>query len=325
MSSKLVGHFLLYLLARVVISLVQAIPLEACGPLCRGLAYFLYDGIRLRRKVLDENIAVVLPQGTVAERRALALKNWEHLLLMAVEVILAPRKLHETNWRQYMTIPGKKELVRSMLTQRPKVAVTMHFGNFEIAGYMTGLLGFSTYTVARTLDNPFLDAYLNRVRSATGQFMLPKIGSAPQADIVLQTGGTLVLLGDQNAGAKGCWVDFFNRPTSCHKALALFTLTSNAPMIAVYCCRSGKPMHFEFGFCGIQDPEHPTPELAGVKQLTQWYNTVLEKAIRKYPEQYWWVHRRWKAEDAPRKKQPKASEPGPTDAAMGEVVAMKAA
>lgn len=302
MSLKLAGHFLLYLLARVVVSMVQALPLDACGSLCRVLPYFLYDVIKLRRKVLDENVAVVLPNGTPEERRALALKNWEHLLLMAVEVILAPRKLHETNWRQFVTIACKREMVQAMLSQRPKIAVTMHFGNFEIAGYMTGLLGFSTYTVARTLDNPFLDAYLNRVRSATGQFMLPKVGSAPQADIVLQTGGTLVLLGDQNAGVKGCWVDFFGRPTSCHKALALFTLASSAPMLAVYCRRDKKPMNFEFGFCGLQDPQKPTPELEGVKPLTQWYNTVLEKVIRQYPEQYWWVHRRWKAEEAPRKR-----------------------
>lgn len=302
MSLKMAGHFLLYLLARVVISCVQALPIEATAVLCRVLARLLYDVLKIRRKVLDSNLEVVLPNAPQSQRRELALKNWEHLLLMGVEVILAPRKLHETNWRQFLSIDGKREIVHTMLMRRPKIAVTMHFGNFEIAGYMTGLLGFSTYTVARVLDNPFLDEYLNRVRCATGQFILPKVGSAPQADIVLETGGTLVLLGDQNAGAKGCWVDFFDRPTSCHKALALFTLSSNSPMIVVYCRRADKPMHFQFGFCGLQDPQVPTPEQAGVKQLTQWYNTVLEKVIRQYPEQYWWVHRRWKPEDAPKKR-----------------------
>ena len=73
-----------------------------------------------------------------------------------------------------------------------------------------------TFTVARTLDNPFLDRFLNRFREAKGQFIVDKQGSAGQIDDVLARGGKLVLLGDQHAGPKGCWVDFFGRQASCH-------------------------------------------------------------------------------------------------------------
>jgi KDO2-lipid IV(A) lauroyltransferase len=193
------------------------------------------------------------------------------------------------------------------------VIVTAHFGNFEIAGYVTGLLGFRTHTVARTIDNPFIDAYVNRIREAKGQYMLPKVGSAPQADGVLASGGMLVLLGDQNAGPKGCWVDFMGRPSSCHKALALFTLINKAPMVAVYCKRTTGPMHFELGMAGLMDPHIPAPELAGVKQLTQWYNHILEREIRQAMHQYWWVHRKWR--DEPRRKKEAAAEQ-PAEAAV---------
>lgn len=287
---------------RVFVSLVRALSLETCHALSRLLAIILYDWVRFRRDVVEENLQIALPGQTPTQRRGVAIAMWEHLLLMSVEIIHAPRKIHDTNWRKFFHIEGLRQLVDTLLQPRPRVVVTAHFGNFEIAGYITGLLGFRTHTVARTIDNPYIDSYINRFRECTGQYILPKVGSSPQADTVLQTNGTLVLLGDQHAGGRGCWVDFMGRPASCHKALALFTLMSGAPMVAVYCKREGRPMKFELGLAGIIDPQVPCAELAGVKQLTQWYNHVLEREIRRSPHQYWWVHRRWRGEPLGKKR-----------------------
>ena len=303
---KRAGHFLVYLLLRVLVSLIQAVSMETCAAGIRLLAYVLCDLVRFRAQTIDENLQIALPDATPQQRHKIARRMWRHLMLMMVEIIHAPRKIHDTNWRRFVDVKGRRTMVTAMLQPRPKVIVTAHFGNFEIAGYLTGILGFRTHTVARAIDNPFIDAYVNRFREAKGQYILPKAGSAPQAGIVLATGGMLVLLGDQHAGNKGCWVDFMGRLSSCHKALALFTLVSKAPMIAVYCKRTEGPMRFELGMAGIMDPNIPAPELAGVKQLTQWYNEVLEREIRKEIHQYWWVHRKWR--DEPRRKKEAAVE-----------------
>jgi KDO2-lipid IV(A) lauroyltransferase len=171
---------------------------------------------------------------------------------------------------------------------------------------MMGLFGFPGYSIARDLDNPYLDRYLKRFRSANGQYILPKEGSAGQVDAVLRAGGAIALLGDQSAGPKGCWVDFMGRPASCHKAVALLTLVSGAPLVVSYGKRTGGPLHFEIGAQGIADPQIGGGELANVKCLTQWYNDRLDEVIRTAPEQYWWVHRRWKGAPpkrrAPRRK-----------------------
>lgn len=304
---KRAGHFLVYLLLRVLVSLIQALSMRTCTAGIRLLAYVLCDVVRFRAQTIDENLQIALPDATPQQRHKIARRMWRHLMLIVVEVIHAPRKIHDTNWRKFVDVKDRLPLVSIMLQPRPKVIVTAHFGNFEIAGYVTGILGFRTHTVARTIDNPFVDAYINRFREAKGQFILPKVGSAPQADAVLSTGGMLVLLGDQHAGSKGCWVDFMGRPSSCHKALALFTLVSKAPMVAVYCKRTTGPMRFELGMAGLMDPNSPAPELAGVKQLTQWYNEVLEREIRRDIHQYWWVHRKWR--DEPRRKKEAAGEP----------------
>jgi KDO2-lipid IV(A) lauroyltransferase len=250
--------------------------------------------------VVDDNIRHVFPHLTVAQRRTLTRHMWEHLFLMVCEIAHAPRKVHETNWRQYFCFVRKRELVGTMLSLRPKVLVSGHFGNFELSAYMTGLLGFPGYAIARRLDNPYLDRFVNRFRAAQGQYILPKDGSSAQIDAVLKAGGLIELLGDQAAGPKGCWVDFMGRPASCHKAVAVLSLTSGAPLAVAYGKRVGGPLQFELGLEGIADPQAPSPHVANVKALTQWYNAMLERAVRGAPDQYWWVHRRWKGEP-PRK------------------------
>ena len=293
---KQLTDWLAYLCVRLFICLIQALSLETCQAVSRLLAWLACDVVRLRGRVVDDNLRHVFPDWTDRDRHDVARQMWEHLFLMVCEIAHAPRKVHETNWRSYFQFRGKREMVEVLLDPRPTVFVSGHFGNFELSSYMMGLLGFPTYAIARRLDNPYLDRYVNQFRSENGQFILPKDGSSAQVDAVLRSGGVIALLGDQSAGPKGCWVDFLGRPASCHKAVALFTLVSGAPLVVAYGKRIGGPLQFELGTGGIADPQIPSEDLAGVKPLTQWYNRALERIIRAAPEQYWWVHRRWKGE-----------------------------
>jgi KDO2-lipid IV(A) lauroyltransferase len=185
-------------------------------------------------------------------------------------------------------------MVATLLQPRPKIVLTGHYGNFEVGGYMCALLGFPTHTVVRPLDNPFLDRFLARFRLAAGQRILPKMGSATQIQELLENNGVLGLLGDQAAGPKGCRADFFNRQVYCHKAIALFALVNKAPLLVTTTCRTTGPMKFEITLEGQNDPADPSQELGNARDVTQWYCGLLEDAIRRRPEQYWWVHRLWK-------------------------------
>jgi KDO2-lipid IV(A) lauroyltransferase len=286
--------WLVYFVVRILICLVQALPIDRCHGLARRLAVLMADVLHLRERVVEENLRQAYPQWTSHERRAVTRRMWEHLFLMVCEVAHAPRKIHETNWRDFVTFVGARQLASALLDPRPVVLVSGHFGNFEMVGYISGLLGYATYSIARPLDNLYLQRFLGEFRGATGQFMLPKKGSAKQVQAVLDTGQTLALLGDQHAGRKGCWVDFFGKPTSCHKAVALLSLGSRAPLIVGYVRRLGRPMNFEMVVTGVADPADSRGMSLGVSELTQWYNLHLEQIIRIAPEQYWWLHRRWK-------------------------------
>jgi KDO2-lipid IV(A) lauroyltransferase len=301
---SLVGlrHLAEYAALRVVISLIQAIRIETCQTICCWLAWIACDVVRLRAKIVEENLAHAFPDADAATRQCLARRMWEHLLLMVCEIAQAPRKIHETNWRKFVAVHRKRDLILAFLSPRPKVVVTAHFGNFEIGGYIMGFWGFPTFTMARPLDNPHLDRFVNRFRESMGQTIIPKHGTAELADSLLGTGGTLVLVGDQHAGDKGVWVEFFGRPASCHKALALFSLLNKAPMLISGIRRLDGPMRFEVRLADLYDPAQPDDELGGVNELTQWYNDVLEDEIRLAPEQYWWLHHRWRDPPAGRKR-----------------------
>ena len=295
MSLIRLRHLAEFAAVRLIIALMRAVSIETCRAVCRPLAWLACDVIRLRSRIIEDNLAAAFPTMARAQRHDVARQMWEHLFLMVCEIAQAPRKIHETNWRKFVAVHRKDDLIQAFLSPRPKVVVSAHFGNFEVGGYIMGFWGFPTFTMARPLDNPYLDRFVNRFRESMGQTIIPKHGTAELADSLLATGGTLVLVGDQHAGEKGVWIEFFGRPASCHKALALFTLLNKAPMLVSYVRRLARPMHFEVGLADVYDPARPGEEdLSGVTELTQWYNDVLEDEIRRAPEQYGWLHHRWR-------------------------------
>jgi KDO2-lipid IV(A) lauroyltransferase len=121
-----------------------------------------------------------------------------------------------------------------------------------------------------------------------------------------------VLLGDQHAGEGACWVDFFGKPASTHKAVALFTLGGNAPTATGCVYRTGGPMNFEMRVADLVDPADPRFAYGSVPLLTQWYTRSLEQLIRRAPGQYWWLHRRWR--EAPKARRQRR-DPGRASAA----------
>ncbi|MBN1395214.1 MAG: lysophospholipid acyltransferase family protein [Pirellulales bacterium] len=291
---RLLVDYLVYLVVRMMICIVQAARIETGERIARAMAWLFCDVLKVRGKVVAENLAHAFPEMAAADRIRLARAMWEHLFLLVLEVAHAPRKIHQTNWRDYVELVNEKELVRALLDDRPTLIVTAHLGNFEVGGYVLGILGFPTHTIARTLDNPFLDRFVNRFRARTGQHIVPKNGGYDRIVKVLEGDGAMTFLADQYAGAKGCWVEFFGRPASAHKAIALLALEHDARISVCASRRRGAPMRFELNNHAVIDPGDVGKSVQTVPELTQWYTSRLEELIRDAPDQYWWLHRRWK-------------------------------
>ncbi|MGD9126341.1 MAG: lysophospholipid acyltransferase family protein [Planctomycetia bacterium] len=299
-------NYLVYIVVRLFVCAIQATRVETGQRVANQLAWFFGEVLKVRHKVVIDNLRHAFPELPEREHRRIMKQMWQHLFLLILEVAHAPRKIHETNWRRYVSLKNDDMLVQQLLEDRPVMIVTAHFGNFEVSGYLLGLLGFPTYTIARTLDNPHIDRFLGSFRGKTGQYIISKNGGYDEILQVLASGGTMTLLADQYAGTKGCWVEFFGRPASAHKAIALLSLDNDATIVTAAGTRRDKPLHFELNVTATADPRDTSGDLGTIKTLTQWYTTRLEEMIRDKPGQYWWLHRRWK--DRRKKRKAKRKE-----------------
>ncbi|MFM9195106.1 MAG: lysophospholipid acyltransferase family protein, partial [Planctomycetia bacterium] len=277
---------------------IPTLPRSLCERYARASSDLLANRVKIRRRVVRDNLRQAFPEWTPEQSREAARGMWEHLILMVVEIAHADRVIRKTTWRKHLRIHGMERLVRELWADRPKVILSGHYGNFELAAYLFGVFGFRIYSVARVLDNPLLDRFVTRFRESRGQVILPKKGSAPDVALVLEDNGAIGLLGDQAAGPKGCWVDFFGRPASVHTAIGVFSLSSSAPMLVCSATRRRGLFDYDLRLEGVADPAVGGPETADLKAISQWYTSLLERAIRREPAQYWWVHRRWRGEPA---------------------------
>ncbi len=160
-----------------------------------------------------------------------------------------------------------------------------------------------------------MDAFLRRFREHTGQKLLAKHGDFDRMQAVLANQGITLTLGDQDAGERGLFVDFFNRPASTHKAIALLALEYNVPMMVMTCTRRealgsasrGDSWGYDIWNGDVILPEEYQGRPDAVRAITQRFSSALERMIARYPEQYFWLHRRWKHQPKPRGKSKQAA------------------
>jgi KDO2-lipid IV(A) lauroyltransferase len=296
-------NYLIYLAVRLAVCLAQALSIEQSYAFARFLAGVMYRVDVRHRKVGLENLKLAFgDRYTEAERDRVVRAVYVHFCMMIMEMLHIPRKLHPTTWRDRITLVGHEKVLDRLLSGGPLIMLSGHFGNWEMAGYLFGVFGFPPNSVARTLDNPHLDRFLRTFRERTGQRLIPKTGGYEQMLEVLRSGGVLSFLADQDAGERGMFVEFFGRPASTHKAIALLAIEHQAPVVVGYARRIGPGFRYEVGCSEVIEPEEWTGTADDARLLTQRYTTALETIIRRDPEQYLWLHRRWKHQPRQKKK-----------------------
>jgi KDO2-lipid IV(A) lauroyltransferase len=135
---------------------------------------------------------------------------------------------------------------------------------------------------------------LRTFREKTGQRVLAKHGDFERMQALLDGVGVIATLVDQDAGQRGLFVDFFGRPASTHKAIALLALEHQVPLMVVGTPRIAEPMTYEVRAAEVIYPEQYGGRRDAVKAMTQRFTAAFEGLVRQAPAQYFWLHRRWK-------------------------------
>lgn len=302
------AQYAIYIAVRLVVAVAQALTIEQCYAFAGFLAAIMYRVDKRHRMVAHDNLRHAFGDlYDEAERDRIVRGVYLHFCCMLMEMLQIPRKFHLTNWRERIVLDGHAHALERLLrgdSGTGSIFLTGHFGNWEMAGYLFGVFGFPPHSVARALDNPHLDRFLRRFRERTGQKMIDKNGGYEQMLEVLRSGGVLSMLADQDAGERGCFVEFFGRPASTHKAIALLAIEYNAPIYVGFARRVGPGFRYEVGSQDVIVPADWADQADPVRYVTQRYTSALEAAIRLAPEQYLWLHRRWKHQPKVRARKP---------------------
>lgn len=304
--------FAAYLALRLLVAALQMLSPRVAYAAADGVAWLVYKLVKSRRRVALENVCASFPglatDPAAADRLVRAM--YRHFLRVVVELVYLPRKLHVGNWRKHLTLAPGAEALPPLLGGRSVLMVTAHFGNWELAGYAMGLFGFRTHAIARVLDNPHVERFALRFRQRTGQTIIAKNDDFARLTDAMESGGKVATLADQDAGRRGVFVDFFGRPASTHKAIALMAMEFDAVMVVIGIPRVRRadfpqrpdydpsaplaPMFYAIRCADVIDPRDYAADPNAVRAITQRYTSALERLIHEHPEQYFWLHRRWK-------------------------------
>jgi KDO2-lipid IV(A) lauroyltransferase len=296
---------LVYLAVRVYVMIAQMFPVNLNLRTARWLGWIWYRVMRRHRDRAKEHLRIAFGRG-LSEREAerLARKSMQHMTMMAVEAVFTPRLVTEWTWPRYVALRELGPALEVLLEGRGAVLLTGHYGSWELLGFTLAALGFRVTAVMRPLDNPYLNAHLVGIRQRRGLDLLHKKGATQSADDILDDGGIVAFIADQNAGSKGLFVDFFGKRASTYKSIGLLAIRHEVPIICGYARRLGNNFEYEISVNRIIRPAEWRGREDELYWITQEYSRAIEDAVRECPEQYLWVHRRWKSR--PPEEQPEA-------------------
>jgi KDO2-lipid IV(A) lauroyltransferase len=280
------------LVARGVGGALGRLPIPVAHRVGRALGLLAYAVLRGRRRVAEDNLARVFGTLPTAERRALAVRCFRELGATAIECCRlffgAPAPLLAR-----VRVRGIEHIRAAMAEGRGAFYLTGHFGNWELLAAAHVLAGYRLSVVARPLDNPYLDDVVARARERSGLRVIGKREAVRGVRAALARGECVGILLDQDAGRAGVFVPFLGHPASTSRSLAVLALKTRAPVVPAFLHRLPDGGH-EL----ILEPAIPlvtSGDLeADIAANTARFTAVLERHIRLRPEQWFWVHRRWK-------------------------------
>ena len=297
------ADLLTYLSIRTVGMCLQMLPIDAALAVGRRLGDMTYIVCpRWPRRALDNLRLIYGSNASDRWIRRTARDSMRHLGMLIVEVLYAPRLIKINTAFRYIRLKNMAETLHLLLQNRPVIMLSGHYGNWELLNAVLAVMGFTSYTVARHLPNPYMHRYIFGMREKSGQRIITKKGATATVTEVLDAGQIVCFLADQNAGTRGLFVDFFGRPASTFRSIALLARAYDAPVIVTAATRLGPAFKYEISVEEIIYPQQWHHRDDAVLWITATYTKAIERVARRHLDQYLWVHRRWKSQPQSNKK-----------------------
>jgi len=289
-----------YLVLRAVVGFLGMLPLWLALRVGELAAFFAYVVDVPHRRIGMRNLGIAFPDRPLRARRGILVRSFLNLGRMAAELAhlprLSPERLlemvrfdDEEWWREAVTWERSTGVL----------ALSGHFGNWELLVYAHGMRGHPAHMVHRSIANPLVDAWLNALRVRAGTRMIRKSRGASGVLEALRARGLLVLPIDQNSTrGLGVFVDFFGLAASTNAGMARIALRTDTPIVPIFIVREGWSARHRVYILPILQVERTGDFAEDVRRNTQLFTTVFEEMVRRHPDHWLWMHKRWKTRPA---------------------------
>jgi len=284
----------LILIAKFILFFFKIIPERASLAIGKAAGLCWFSIIRFRRSLVIDNLTQAFKNEKSREEiLAIARKNFIHYGLYFVELTRIPLLTEETLHKKVI-FTGLEHVKDALKHGKGAIILCGHYGNWDVMAVAQAMEGMHAHVITKNIKNKAVDTIWNDIRKSKDVSFLPNKGTGFSILKLLKKNETIALIFDQHRpGSMGIRVNFFGRPARTMKAAAMLALKTGCVVIPVNNWRDEKNIHHV-------EVEEPIPfiqkenEEETIRENTQRYNDVLESYVRQHPEQWLWIHRRWK-------------------------------
>jgi KDO2-lipid IV(A) lauroyltransferase len=257
------------------------------------LGDFMHAGIGLRREVVYRNLGLTFPEKPPGEIRAIAAKVYRNVAFTLLDVLRFPLIRTREDAAALVDIDNLEAVYRSTENGRKgAVLVSAHYGNWELLALTAGILVAPMTVIVKELSNRLVDRRMNEFRTLRGNSVVYDDKALREGLRVLADGGMLAILADQSDPSSTYFGEFLGRRATMFHGAAFFALKAQVPLFVAMC------RHGSNGKYRIEVTEIDMSDLTCCKEdiatLASRYTLVLEEYIRRWPEEWFWLHNRWK-------------------------------
>jgi Kdo2-lipid IVA lauroyltransferase/acyltransferase len=293
-SSGTMRENLEYGLVVAVARCLGRLPRRVARLVAGGIAFTVYWCFGRLRRVGERNLEMALPQLSSKTREKTLRRVYVHLGWQLVEFCRMTRYTRE-NTRDWMRTEGLEHYAAARARGKGVLVITGHLGAWELSSFYHSLMGYPMGMVIRRLDNRKLDEYVNRIRCVHGNFVLSKDDFGRGLLKAMHEGGTVGILMDTNmTPPQGEFVRFFGIEACTGTGLAHVARKTGAAVLPGFMFWEGHERRYVLRFGEEVEMPHTDDVAADILEGTRRCTSVLETWIRRYPDQWLWIHRRWK-------------------------------
>lgn len=290
-------HYPPYFLLKGFCALVRLLPMALVWRITTAVSRvaYLLDG--KHRRVALRNLDIAFGAGkSPAEKRKIVRGAFKSIFLTEVEFFLIPSIVPDV--RSFMRITNFRAVESVLQRKRGLIFIVCHSGNWEIMAHLTIEKGCKLASIGRPLKNPLIYREIERLRCYNGGAALKKKWVTREIIARLKQNWCIAILIDQYAGRNAPFVPFFGRPVSTTPAAVLLAMKTGAGMVPVFDVREGYGRH-HMHCCDPVETVNTGNRDADIRENCARLNRVIEEWVRRYPEQWLWMHRRWRKKKAP--------------------------